>query len=181
MIGAASGLPSLPLPRLHIHKGLGENFDLGLSGFWLTGNYLIGGDLKFVLIEGEEGLTWAFRFCYAYNKVTVESINAVTKTYAPQILVSRKMEFADPYLGLGVAYAMGSVEADFTEQIAAEIPAGFPVPDIGKFEKTARAYGGQLFGGVSLKVPNSGLRLTIEMSYNTVGTSTLGVKAGFTF
>lgn len=186
-------IPSLPIGKLHLHKGFGDTVDLGGSILYYKDYKLIGGDIKFVIIQGEEGPTWALRFCYTYTDVKFSGgdsgadINLSTKTFSPQLLVSRQMEFADPYLGLGLEYGSGAVDATVTvpADILAQLPAGVPIPADSvppqSLHKTASAYGAYLFGGVSLRVPRSGLRFTIEGSYNTAGTSTLGLKTGFTF
>lgn len=176
-----SGVQALPLPRLHLHKGFGDRLDIGVSGIWLSGSKVLGTDAKIVLLQAEEGPTWAFRFCYTYSDISIEGINISAKSFAPQLLVSRQMEFADPYLGVGLVYATGAIDADVSGQVASQVPAGLPVPAIGALHKTSTAYGGMAFGGISLKVPRSGLRVTVEMSYNSAGTSTLGAKAGFNF
>jgi hypothetical protein len=38
-----------------------------------------------------------------------------------------------------------------------------------------------MFGGVSLRIPHSGLRMTIEGAYDLAGVHTMGLKLGFTF
>lgn len=177
-----SPIPSLPIAKLHLHKGLSDFFDIGGSFFYLSGSKILGVDGKIVLIQGEEGPTYAFRFCYTYSDISFNGINASTKTFSPQLLMSRQMDFADPYIGVAGEYALGAVDASVTvpPDISGSIPPGVTIPPV-SLHKTATAYGAFAFGGVSLRVPRSGLRLTVEGSYNTAGTSSMGAKVGFTF
>jgi hypothetical protein len=171
-------IPSLPMAKLHLHKGFGDVFDLGGSALYLLGNKVLGADAKFVFLQGEEGPTYAFRFCYTYTDLSVSGINISTKTLSPQILMSRQMEFADPYLGVAFEYALGDLDGAAPTSVTANLPPGITIPPV---HKSASAFGGMAFGGVSLKIPRSGLRITLEGSYNTAGTSSMGLKTGFTF
>jgi len=179
---ASAPIPSLPMARLHLHKGFGEFVDLGGSALVILGNKILGGDAKVVFLQGEEGPTYAFRFCYTYVDLSFSGVNVSTKTYAPQLLMSRQMDFADPFLGVGLEYSTGALDGSRTPDAPAGVvlPPGVTMPTV-TIHKTGIAYGGQVFGGVSLRIPRSGLRMTIEGSYNTAGTSTLGLKSGFTF
>jgi hypothetical protein len=156
--------------------------DVGGSVFWLTGNKVLGADAKVMVLQAEEGPSMALRFCYTYTDLTLESVNVSTKTFAPQLLISRRMEFADPYLGLGLMYVRGTIDAGVS-QTAKDLAAanGVPLPEGAAVHTTGNAYGGLAFGGISLRVPRSGLRLTIEMAYSTSGTTSLGTKVGFNF
>jgi hypothetical protein len=176
---SSSPLPALPVAKLHLHKGFGERFDLGGSFFYLQSNWLIGGDAKITLVQGEEGPTWAFRFCYSYTSVAFSPILMSTKVFSPQLLVSRKMEFADPYLGIALAYARGSISLELPSDVASQLPTSVAVAP---YEySVAQAYTGYVFGGVSLRIPHSGLRMTVEGAYDIGGIHTMGTKIGFTF
>jgi hypothetical protein len=180
---ASSPLPSLPIPKIHLHKGFGDYVDIGGSILYLPSNWIVGGDVKIVLVQGEEGPTYAARLCYTYTDLSFNGISLTTHTISPQLLVSRQMEFADPYLGVALEYVTGSVNATLTipSDIQGQIPAGITVPPYTYNSPVVTNYGAYAFGGVSLKIPRSGLRITIEGSYNTAGESTMGTKAGFTF
>jgi hypothetical protein len=184
-VGAPSSapLPSLPVPKIHLHKGFGELLDAGGSFFYLTKYWLLGADVKVTLIQGEEGPTYALRFCYSYADLTFNGINLVSHTFSPQLVASRQMEFADPYVGLALEYATGKVKGEITipADTIGPIPAGVTIPPVTYTSPNVSAFGAFLFGGVSLRIPRSGLRLTIEGSYNTAGTSSMGTKMGFTF
>ena len=169
---ASASLRSLPIPKLHFHKGLGDLLDIGSSLFYVQGNWLVGADAKFVLSRPEEGPTFAFRFCFSYSDLNFSSIQASTKTFSPQLLLSRQMAFADPYLGIAFEYARGDVKTTVSPVAGTSIEIAPPA---------ASDIGGYAFGGVSLRIPRSGMRMTLEGSYNTAGTSTMGTKLGFTF
>jgi hypothetical protein len=113
----------------------------------------------------------AARLSYNYTDFVLSGTNISTKTFTPEVLISREMEFADPYLGLGLSYALGTIDASIT------VP---PIPTQ-TVNKKGTAYAGMLFGGIAFKVPNVGLRLTVEGAYSTADVSYLGVKAGFSF
>ena len=174
---AASPLPSLPIAKLHLHKGFGDFVDLGGSIFYLPQTWVVGSDLKIVVLQGEEGPTFAARFCYTYTSLTFNGISMSTHTYSPQFLMSRQMEFADPYLGTALELATGSANATVNVPVDT---AGTTVP-VALSTPSVWVYGAYAFGGVSLRIPRSGLRVTLEGSYNTAGTSTMGTKIGFTF
>lgn len=184
---ATSPIPALPIAKLHLHKGMGDFVDIGGSIFYLPGNWIVGADAKFVFLQGEEGPTYAFRFCYTYVDMNISgsegSFNLTTTTYSPQLVVSRQMDFADPYMGVALEYARGGGSGTITvpANLIGPIPAGVTIPPIPYDSPTETAFGAYAFGGVSLRVPRTGVRVTIEGSYNTAGESTMGTKVGFTF
>lgn len=180
---ASSPVPSLPIPKIHLHKGFGDYVDLGGSLLYLPSNWIVGTDVKIVLVQGEEGPTYAFRVCYTYTSLSFDGISLNSHTLSPQLLVSRQMDFADPYMGVAFEYVTGSVGATLTvpQGLVGSIPPGLTVPPYVYQSPIVSDYGAYAFGGVSLKVPRSGLRITVEGSYNTAGESTMGTKFGFTF
>lgn len=164
-------IPSIPLPKINIHKGWTNRADLGFSGVQYLNYKIYGGDLKLVVYnpdESEGGLTWALRFCYSYASIGF----VTTNTYTPQILVSRKLEFADPYMGLGYQLVRGKI--DFNVQVNSSVPS-IPID--------ASGGGGAALGfvGVSMRMPGLGIRVTLEGAYNTGGASTMGTKVGIGF
>ncbi|MGK5085807.1 hypothetical protein WDW37_21165, partial [Bdellovibrionota bacterium FG-1] len=104
-----------------------------------------------------------------------------TKTFSPQLLVSRQMEFADPYLGIAYSYATGVADADIVGIINSVTGVGTETIPLPSLHKTGSAQGAMAFGGISLKLPRSGARMTLEFSYSTAGTNTLGTKIGMAF
>lgn len=62
--GSLAALPVLPIPRLHIRKGLGPKADLGLSAFFMGSTFrFYGGDLKFALTQPERRAAPEFPVC----------------------------------------------------------------------------------------------------------------------
>jgi hypothetical protein len=165
-LGGQDSITFLPVPRFHLHKGLGERAGFGLSAIVYQGFRVYGADFKVVFLKPEEGPTAAFRICYAQASVQVVS----TKTYTPQLLISRALDFADPYLGVGYQYARGTVT------ISQEI-LGQTITATG--DGTAR--GLMAFTGVSFRIPAIGFNIVLEGTYATAGTQLLGTKFGFSF
>ena len=167
-------LPFLPVPRINVHKGLGPKFDLGISAILYRGYRIIGVEGKVAVWVPEEGPNWAIRLSYTncYLKIvdgTTVELN--TKTFTPQILISRPLAFADPYLGIGYQIATGKVTLT--------IPLD-PLPPQTS-SQNGQGSGFLAFLGVGLRIPNTGLKLTLEGAYSTAGALTLGTKFGFSF
>jgi len=197
LAGASSGssssssssavIPILPSLKLHFHKGIGSNIDIGLSALppigslpLVGGSLLLGGDVKVVVYNPEEGPTWAVRGCYNINSLSYsqagESITVKTITISPQVLVSRKLDFADPYIGIGVQYTYGSIK------VSIPIPAvsGEAIAPV-EATQNGVGYGAEIFGGIDLRIPNVGFRITLEGAYSPFGMNSLGTKLGFAF
>ena len=170
--GSNIALPVLPLPRLQVHKGLGDHMDVGLSYIGYQGYVIYGGDVKFVLWNDEETPTWAMRLCYSHSNVGF----LTTTTWTPQLLISRKLDFADPYIGVGYEMVNGTLTAT-TDPVQVAVLQALGVP-------SSLSGGGQAFMaflGVGLRIPRVGLKLTIEGSYSPIGADTLGTTLGFSF
>lgn len=160
---ASAAPPLAPFPQLQFHKSLGPRADIG--GFWVgyRGYTAYGGDLKGVIWMPEEGPTWALRLCYSHARIAFFSTN----TFTPQLVVSRKLEFADPYIGAGMDIIKGSVTISTSS-------FGLPIDE--SLTGNANAVAGNAFLGVSLRVPELGFRLTLEGSYSSLGAHTMGAK-----
>ena len=182
-------IPILPSPKLHLHKGLSNRIDIGLTGLYFPslipfvgGSYFVGGDVKIILFQPEEGLTWAFRMSYNVNSLTMSqssiALSIKTGTYTPQLIVSRKLSFADPYMGMGYQISYGTFAATIT---LPELPA--PSPSLGDIvlSKNGTASGFLLFGGVGLRIPGVGFKFTIEGAYSPIGMNYLGTKISFAY
>ena len=170
-----TSLPSIPIPMLHFHKGFGK-FDLGLGylGF-LPKPYNVyqvwGSTIKVIVYEPPEGLIWAVRFNY-----TTASFDMIkTSTYTPQILVSRPLSFADPYIGIGYEMVSGLISGTLSQSVPVIGVVTAPVSATG----SASAFQG--FGGVAFKFDPTGVKLTLEMAYNSAGMSHMGAKFGLCF
>ncbi len=176
-------VPILPSTKFHMSKGFGSSVDIGISFLppvstlpLIGGSLFIGGDIKWVVYSQEEGPTWAVRASYNMNnltyKISGQTLTVNTNTVSPQILISKKLTFADPYIGLGLQYSFGSLS--IPNPLSALIgPASFSAK--------GSAIGAVFFCGVDIKVPNAGLRITIEGEYSPIGLNSLGTKIGFGF
>jgi hypothetical protein len=171
-------LPSASM--LNVHKGLTDSIDIGGSILTFKGFLVWSIDAKWVFLSSEEGLTWALRVGRTSVHIPVGSktilntdisLSLDTVTVTPELVVSKKLEFADPYAGIGVRFVSGAVNIANT--------AGIDIPGL----KSASATGTSPFGfmGLSLRVPLIGFRLTLEGSYSPDGFNSLGTKIGFNF
>ncbi len=151
----------VPVPVAQIHKGLGPRLDLGLFYFTFQGYKFYGGDVKIALLVPEEGPGVAFRFGYGVGELGIVS----TKTYAPEFIVSRRLEFAEPYIGAGGQFISGAISYD-----------GVPGLPIHQSSVVARA-----FLGLSIRLPESGLQASVEGGYSSYGAHALGLKFGLSF
>ncbi|HAR41590.1 MAG TPA: hypothetical protein DCS07_02995 [Bdellovibrionales bacterium] len=191
MIDDASSfaIGALPTIKAHLHKGLGKKAEIGASGLYFRGNRILGADLKVVIFEPEEGMTWAFRFSYAetlidlskfgmkglpiqYEGVDIGQGGLIlnTRTFSPQLLGSVRLDFSEPYIGIGLESTSGQIE----------VPVTIAVQGYTQTLRTAQtsATQGLLFTGVSFRVPEVGLRLVLEGGYGTLGMSYLGTLVG---
>lgn len=171
----AENVPFLPVPRVNLHKGMGDRVDAGLTFIFFQGYRILGFEAKFVLAQPEEGPTTALRLHYtttAFKVTDSVTMELGTKTFAPELLWSRALDFADPYIGVGFAYAIG------TMKVTLDLPD--PMPDQSS-ETTGRGTGAYAFTGVAMKIVPLGLKLTLEGAYSMAGASALGLKFGFNF
>jgi hypothetical protein len=168
---AASSVPIIPVPTLQVHKGIGSRVDVG--GFFVAyrGEGAWGGDLKVAVWLPEEGPTWALRLGYSHLKVSFFTVD----TFSPQILASRKLDFADPYIGAGLDIMQGTATLKLSDFGTL---SGVPDLELSASNHAIAAVG---FLGVSLRLPEIGFRITLEMAYNTSGAHTMGTKVGFAF
>jgi hypothetical protein len=169
-------LPIVPVPRLMAHKGIGDRFDIGASWIWYRELQITGFDAKWVTYQPEEGPTWAVRLNYTFCKLDFTGGGATlgvhTQTFKPEILVSQKLDFAEPYLGIGYQIVNGKLILD--------LPFPAPLPTISQ-TIDAHGGGGLAFIGLALKAPGLALRLIVDGEYSTVGAHALGAKFGLSF
>lgn len=165
---AGSSAPSLgvlPALKIQLRKGVGEKTNVGLSGILYQSLYIVGTDVQWVLHNPEEGVTWAFRICYSYASIMYAQVH----TWSPQLLIGRKLEYADPYIGIAWINAHGLLEPD------PSMTGGIP------FRSTDNNNTWETFIGLKIGHPTLGLQLALEGSYNLAGMHTLGTKIGFAF
>jgi hypothetical protein len=169
-------LPVLPLPRLIAHKGIGSRFDVGMSWIIFKEVKILGFDAKVVVYQPDEGPTWAIRLNYADAKIDFAdsgaSLGVHTRTMKPEILVSQKLDFFEPYLGVGYQFVNGDLKVN--------LPLPSPFPSINQ-TVAAHGGGGLAIVGLGFRVPGIALRLLIDGEYSTVGAHSLGAKFGFNF
>ena len=157
----------LPAPKVFLRKGFGPAVNIGASGLYYKGVSLIGGDVTWTLHEPEEGVSWGFRVSYSSSNV----LYAKTQTVRPEFLVSRALEFADPYLGIGAQIAWGTLTVDvepipgFTQQITA----------------SGRAQSFVAFLGNKFRIPGLNLLIAVEGGYSSAGMSWLAARTGIGF
>ncbi len=163
---AGSSLPpSLPIPRLSLQKGMGPA-DLGVSFIGYSGYLMAGGWIQFPITEVDQGPRISARAGYEYSVFSMVSTHTIT----PAIVVSREMDFFEPYLVFGWNYVWGKLT--------------FPItvgPVTIEYESKARANGvfGQL--GTVFRLGPTGLQLALEGGYHQLGMHCLGFKFGFRF
>jgi hypothetical protein len=185
---STSPIPFVPSIKVHLRKGFGEKVDIGLSTLYVPaslplagGTLLLGGDLKYVFYRPEEGVTAAFRASYSYVNLALQYENyilmAKTVTITPQIIVSRKIGFADPYVGMGYQYTYGTIAGTIPAPPVDLLP-GVSIAPI-SLSIDGSGTGVFFFGGVSL-LSIIRLRLTLEGAFNPGGENYLGTKIGFT-
>lgn len=152
--------PMIPLPRLMLQKGFGDRAEMGASAIKYKEYRVYGAHFKIVIAKPEEGPTWALRLNAAWAKIGIVS----TQTITPQILISRKMDFADPYLGAGYQMVTGEVAISYF---------GFTA------RREAQAAASMAFMGVKFRSDLAKVFLTMEGAYNSGGAHTLGTALGF--
>ncbi|MBC7693651.1 MAG: hypothetical protein H7222_17935 [Methylotenera sp.] len=159
-------LQVLPIPRLHLHKSIGKWLGVGVSYIGYQNYKIYGGDAKVTFFEPEEGPTFAFRLAYSTSRIGFVQ----TKTWNPQLVMSRRLVFADPYLGIGYQTSTGKIQIPISYGgYAAEINAA----------GSARSF--IAYSGIQFTLPTIGLQLTLEGDYSAAGIHTLGTKVGFSF
>ena len=156
--------PAIPVPRILLEKGLGENANLGFSYIAYKFFKIYGADFQVSLLKPEEQPWWSLRFTYSMARVSY----ITAQTFSPQLIVSRPMDFADPYLGLAFIYVNGSFL--------------FDLPQLGSsVEAESSAYSASGIVGVKLRMPGLGIKLALEGSYNISGAHTMGLSTGLGF
>jgi hypothetical protein len=177
--------PVFPMIKyLNVHKSLSDSLDIGGSYVAYMRYVAWALEAKLAVYQPEEGPTWAIRFCYTNTNLPIgdSSLEGLTgslslnaKTFSPQILISKKLDFADPYLGVGYNYILGTVKFEVSGTPA----AGVAIQDT--TEVTGRGQNFVSFMGVSFTVPHIGLRLVLQGEYSPAGYNSVGSKIGIRF
>jgi len=185
---SSTTLPFVPSLRVHLRRGFGERLDIGVSSLYIpstipyAGNSLwLGGDIKYMIYKQEEGVNVAVRASYNSNNLILQytgyALSLKTVTITPQFIVSRKIGFADPYLGIGYHYTYGTVRATVPSPPITLLP-GVSIAPV-SLSLDGRGTDLFFFGGISL-LSIIRLRLTLEGGYNPSGGNYMGTKLGFT-
>ena len=167
----ASYSAALPMLKLNLRKALSPSSDLGLSSIFFMGQYAVGGDFKFELSNPEEGISTALRLGYSHAAAVDLYLYSVD-VISPELVASRRLTFAEPYIGIGGRYIWGELEIPFN------------IPPAGQFlaNKKGGGYTGYLFTGVNFEIlGQKGLRLGMEGSFDFSGYSTIGTTFGIAF
>lgn len=162
-------LTTLPMAKLHTHKGLTSNIDGGFSYIAFLKYSIYGGDAKWAFYVPEEGPTWALRLCYTQSNLDYLR----TKAWSPQLLVSRKLNFADAYLGLEYTWITGRIVGSQTQEVAPGVPVTVSI-DIRDIKATSSS----AFLGLGLRIPGIGVKISMEGAYSFVKAHSLGLQLG---
>lgn len=115
---------------------------------------IYGGDFKWAFWVPDEGPTWALRLCYAQSNLDYLRV----KSWSPQLLVSRKLNFADAYLGAEYTWMTGRIVGSQTQDLGppvGSVTVNIDVQDI----KTTSA---SAFMGLGLRIPGVGIKIALE-------------------
>ena len=153
-----SSLTSLIVPKLHIHKGLPFNIDVGAfySAVPTTNIKLYGGELRYAILEGGTA-TPAVAIRGAMTKLTgVEQLSFGTKSL--DVSISKGFAMLTPYAGVGTVWV------DSTPNVALLVKESFRQ--------------NKVFAGANL---NFGL-LNLAFEYDKTGSAaSYSAKLGFRF
>lgn len=169
--GTSSSNNALPIAKVHLRKSMSPAVDIGFSGIVYSGQRAYGGDIKIELSNPEEGISTALRFGYSYASSSLLYLKSAT-VISPEFVASRKLNFAEPYLGVGGRYLTGT--------IAIPYDAG-PLGTI-MLEKAGSGYTAYAFTGVNFQILGpAGFRLGMEGTYDISGFSSIGTVFGIGF
>lgn len=100
-----SDLSTLPVPKLHVHKGLPLGFDIGASYVSVPGSNirLFGGELRYAVLEG--GVTMpAVSVRGAFSRMSgVDQLDFDTRSI--ELAVSKGFLMLTPYAGIGQVWS----------------------------------------------------------------------------
>ncbi len=167
--------PAVPIGALKIRKAINERSDLGISVLSYQGQIIVGGDVKVVLHKAEEGPSFAIRLGYTYANVPYAFLHDIS-TISPELVMSQKLYFAEPYLGIGGRYMHGRIAMSETVNV--------PIlgPETVNVTGTGSGTTGYAFTGVYFRIFGAqGLRLGVEGTFDLSGYSTVGGVFGLGF
>ncbi len=192
--------PISPDLKLQFHIGLGKRVDLGVSTLWFPalaslgipiGLTSVGGELKIVVWSQEEGPTIALRFCYTWSMLYLTmsgtdtssaplvfnyniSAFVIPQSFTPHVLISKKLSFADPYIGAAFQLTFGGYG---TSQVITETTTS-QTQTASTWTLGSLSYAGIAYIGLKMVIPGVHIMLVPEMAYSTAGSYTVGMKIG---
>lgn len=163
-IGASTNPPGfIPLPRLHVSKGLPFGLDLGASYIGYEGYKIFGLHSQYAILSG--GLlmpSLSARVSYT----NADLFYVKSNTMALDVVGSKKLgPFFDPYVGFGLQRVSGEID----------VPTGTTLSVSGEHS----AMSPRFFVGLPVKL--AFLQVTGQYEYNFNGMSNYGAKFGFSF
>lgn len=188
----AAGIPSLPMAKLHVNKGLSQTVDVGLSGIYFRSNYIAGGDLKVTFYQPEEGMSLSARLGFSLTRLDLSDLGVgrlpikiqgndlgsadmilVTQTWTPQLVASQKLDFAETYMALGYDFTSGQIRLPITVNVlqSTQTLASPSYASSGLFATL----------GVGFRFFPMPLVLSIEGTYSALGMHALGLMFGLGF
>jgi hypothetical protein len=157
---SSSSIPStVPVPKLHVHKGLPGGFDVGLSYSAVPslGVSLIGGELRYAILEGTAA-TPAVSVRGSFSKLSgVDQLKFDTK--AIDISVSKGFLNFTPYAGIGQVWVDSN-------------PQNVPLLNKESFTQT------KVFAGANVNFGLANLLFEVDQTGKAVS---YGAKLGFRF
>ncbi len=169
-IATSGSAPSmLPVPKIHVHKGLPSGFDIGASYSAVPSSNikLFGAEIRYAILEGTVA-TPALALRASYSKLSgVDQLDFDTKGI--DISISKGFLIAKPYAGIGQVWVSSTPNLS---QIVCTAIVGPCVPTGEKFTQT------KLFAGVNL---NFGLTNVAIEADRTGDANSIGAKVGFRF
>ena len=105
-LAGAGSQSTLLIPKLHINKGLGGGFDIGayISGSPELSATFFGAELRYAALD--DTLTTPAVGLRASGTIATGLGNLDLKTAALDVVVSKKLALATPYIGAGMVYVM---------------------------------------------------------------------------
>ncbi len=193
-VGGSGGLSVLPSARVHLGYAISPFIDVGISGLWYLGTYFAGGSLKLLLWAPEEGPTLAVRTSYNYTYFDYAGIGLplpdpglqgadssgttiilATHTLSPQVVLSKRLNWAEPYLFSGFDISTGIVTYKGSVSFAGQTV-------ITTSSSPRKVFWGFIAGsGFIIRVPLIGLKIALEGAYSSLGMPTLGAQIGLSF
>ncbi len=190
--GEAPVIPVIPSATLHVRKSITPHFELGASLLPIpaavpyVSGYLAGADATWMLYEPAPDIELpyvALRGVYSQNKLSIDYkgqalVTILSVTTGVELLASKPLLGAEPYVGLAFMLARGSLLAQIAVPAS---PAPAPVIAPISLMQTGMARSLTLFAGIKLRTPSLlGLKLalTLEGAYDPAGAHTIGLKLG---